>query len=87
MQEALKETKPTFVNHVKKVYENFKVDEISAKVAELVKPVCLKGVTDVEIIFQSIENLHEACLTTQGIGTFPVIIQHQVDIELCTRHF
>ena len=60
MQEALKETKPTFVNHVKKVYENFKVDEISAKVAELVKPVCLKGVTDVEIIFQSIENLHEA---------------------------
>ena len=59
-REALKETKPTFVNHVKKVYENFKVDEISAKVAELVKPVCLKGVTDVEIIFQSIENLHEA---------------------------
>ena len=59
-REALKKTKPTFVNHVKKVYENFKVDEISAKVAELVKPVCLKGVTDVEIIFQSIENLHEA---------------------------
>ena len=59
-REALKETKPTFVNHVKKVYENFKVDEISAKIAELVKPVCLKGVTDVEIIFQSIENLHEA---------------------------
>ena len=69
-REALKETKPTFVNHVKKVYENFKVDEISAKVAELVKPVCLKGVTDVEIIFQSIENLHEALPTTQGLVFF-----------------
>ena len=41
-REALKETKPTFVNHVKIVYENFKVDEISAKVDELVKPVCQK---------------------------------------------
>lgn len=59
-REALKETKPCLVNHVKRVYENFKVTEISAKVAELVKPKCLDGVTDVQIVFQGIENLHEA---------------------------
>ena len=59
-RESLKETKPSFVNEVKRVYENFEVSEISAKVAELVKPPCLDGITDVEIVFQSIENLHEA---------------------------
>ena len=59
-REALKGSKPAFVNHVKRVYENFKVKEISAKVAELVKPKCLDGITDVEIVFQGIENLHEA---------------------------
>ena len=42
------------------VYENFKTSEISAKVADLVKPKCLDGVTNVEVIYQSIENLHEA---------------------------
>ena len=49
-----------FENQVKRVYENFEPSEISAKVAELVKPKCLDGVTEVEIIYQSIENLHEA---------------------------
>ncbi len=65
-REALGDSKPCFVNHVKKVYENFEVDEISAKVAELVKPPCLNGVTDVKIVFQSIENLHEALPDHQG---------------------
>tara|TARA_B100001093_G_C26830913_1_gene1016065 strand:- start:33 stop:1952 length:1920 start_codon:yes stop_codon:yes gene_type:complete len=59
-KEALDEKKPTFINHVKKIYENFKTSEISAKVADLVKPKCLDGVTNVEVIYQSIENLHEA---------------------------
>ena len=59
-REALEETKPVFENQVKRVYENFEPSEISAKVAELVKPKCLDGVTEVEIIYQSIENLHEA---------------------------
>ena len=59
-REALEETKPVFENQVKRVYENFEPSELSAKVAELVKPKCLDGVTEVEIIYQSIENLHEA---------------------------
>ena len=59
-REALKDPKPKLVNHVKRVYENFTASEISAKVAELVKPDCLNGTTEVEVVYQSIENLHEA---------------------------
>ena len=59
-REALKDSKPKLENHVKRVYENFTASEISAKVAELVKPDCLNGTTEVEVVYQSIENLHEA---------------------------
>ena len=59
-REALKDPKPKLENHVKRVYENFTALEISAKVAELVKPDCLNGTTEVQVVYQSIENLHEA---------------------------
>ena len=59
-KEALKEPKAKLENHVKRVYENFTASEISAKVAELVKPDCLNGTTEVKVVYQSIENLHEA---------------------------
>lgn len=48
------------VNHVKKVYENFTPKEISSKIAELVKPQELNGEPEIEVIYQGIENLHEA---------------------------
>ena len=59
-QEALKTPQSKPVNYVKRVYENFTVDQISQKVAELVAPVALNEVTKVEILYQSVENLHEA---------------------------
>ncbi len=59
-KEALKESNPKLKNHVKRVYENFTASEISAKVAELVKPDCLNGSTQVKVVYQSIENLHVA---------------------------
>ena len=59
-KEALKEPKSKLENHVKRVYENFTASEIASKVAELVKPDCLNGTTEVKIVYQSIENLHEA---------------------------
>ena len=37
-REALKETRPNLVNHVKKVYENFTQRKFLQKVAELVTP-------------------------------------------------
>jgi amidophosphoribosyltransferase len=59
-REALNTPQPKPVNYVKRVYENFTVDQISQKVAELVAPVALNEVTKVEILYQSVENLHEA---------------------------
>ena len=53
-------------NYVKRVYENFTASEISAKVAQLVKPECLNGTTEVQIVYQSIENLHEALSDHSG---------------------
>ena len=50
------------------MYENFTASEISTKVAELVKPECLNGTTGVQIIYQSIENLHEALRDHWEIG-------------------
>jgi len=51
--------KEQIVNAVKKIYEPFTYEEISSKVAELVKPKEIKA--QVEVIFQKLEDLHEAC--------------------------
>ena len=74
-RESLKDPKPKLENHVKRVYENFTVTEISAKIAELVKPDCLNGKTEVNVVYQSIENLHEALPDHSGdwyfTGNYP----------------
>ena len=74
-REALRDSNPKLENHVKRVYENFTASEISAKVAQLVKPECLNGTTEVQIVYQSIENLHEALPDHSGdwyfTGNYP----------------
>ena len=52
------------MNHVKKVYAPFTDDQLSIKVAELLRPKDLNA--DLEIIFQSIDALHEACPDHKG---------------------
>jgi amidophosphoribosyltransferase len=44
------------INHVKRIYDAFSTDEISAKITELLTPPELKG--KVEILFQDLEGLH-----------------------------
>ncbi len=48
------------VNHVRKIYEPFAAEEISKKIAELVAPKPNGWRGEVELVFQSIENLHRA---------------------------
>ena len=48
------------VNHVRRIYDPFTPEEISAKIVELVRPKNLEWKGEFEIIFQSIENLHAA---------------------------
>lgn len=51
-------------NQVKFLYDQFTEEQISRKISQLVKPENI--VPDVEIIYQSIEDLHEACPDHQG---------------------
>ncbi len=46
-------------NYVKEIYAPFTDDEISAKIGEIVTPKHLKA--DVEIVYQTVKNLHKAC--------------------------
>jgi len=56
--------KEEIVNYVKEIYKPFKAEEVSAKIAELLKPDDCKA--EVEIIYQTIENLHVACPNDTG---------------------
>ncbi|WP_349315740.1 amidophosphoribosyltransferase [Chitinophaga sp. MM2321] len=60
-------------NVVKNIYKPFTPEEISAKIAEILTPVGLKA--KIEVIYQSIESLHEACPNNLGdwyfTGNYP----------------
>ena len=51
-------------NYVKEIYAPFTDEEISVKIAHLLTPISLKS--KVEIIYQSVENLHIACPDNLG---------------------
>jgi amidophosphoribosyltransferase len=65
--------KEEIVNYVKEIYRQFKAEEVSAKIAQMLKPEGCKA--EVEIIYQTIENLHEACPNDTGdwyfTGNYP----------------
>jgi amidophosphoribosyltransferase len=52
------------INHVKEIYEPFTVKEISQKVAVMLKTPEIKA--EIDIIYQTIENLHRACPNDMG---------------------
>ncbi len=54
----------SMVNYVKEIYEPFTVKEISVKIAELLKTSEIKA--EIDIIFQTVENLHRACPNDTG---------------------
>ena len=55
----LKKPVEEMVNMVKKIYKPFTPEEISAKISSMLKSDEIKS--EVKIVFQSIESLHEAC--------------------------
>lgn len=60
-------------NYVKDVYKPFTAEEISDKIAQMLKTKDIKA--DVEVIYQSIEGLHKACPNNLGdwyfTGNYP----------------
>lgn len=61
------------VNVVKEVYQPFTAEDISKKISQLLTPVGINA--EVEIIYQSIEGLHNACPNNTGdwyfTGNYP----------------
>lgn len=51
--------KEKIINHVKRIYEPFTDDQISAKISEMLKPADCNA--EVEIIYNTVDNLHKAC--------------------------
>lgn len=66
-------SKEEMVNYVREIYRPFTAEQISAKIAELLKPEDCKA--EVEIVYQTIENLHKACPNDLGdwyfTGNYP----------------
>ncbi len=61
------------INHVKDVYKPFTADQISAKIAQMLKTEEINA--EVEVIYQTIEGLHKACPNHTGdwyfTGNYP----------------
>ena len=57
--EELRKPDAEQVNCTRAIYQPFTADEISRKIADMLKPVDLKA--DLELVFQSLEGLHAAC--------------------------
>jgi amidophosphoribosyltransferase len=62
-------------NYVKAIYEPFTVEEISEKIADIVKPKNLKA--ELAIVYQTVENLNKACPNDTGdwyfTGNYPTL--------------
>ena len=63
------------VNYVKELYAPFTPEQISQKITQLLRPEAMK--CDLDIIFQSVENLHKACPKNLGdwyfTGDYPTV--------------
>lgn len=60
----LEKPKEEQVNVVRELYAQFTADEISDKIAELIRPKNLKA--ELKLIYQSIEGLHQSCPNNLG---------------------
>ena len=85
---------PGTVNHVRKIYEPFTPAEISAKIVELVYPRGIEWQGPVQIIYQTIENLHAAVPHHTGdwyfTGRYPTPggyrVVHQAYVNYFEKH-
>jgi amidophosphoribosyltransferase len=63
-KEELAKPHGDIINHVKELYAQYTPDQISAKISEIVRPKQIFA--DVQIIYQTVENLHLACPKNLG---------------------
>ena len=76
---------PASLNHVRNIYEPFTVDEINAKIVEMLRPEGMQS--PVELVFQSIDGLHHACPNHPGDWYFTGHYPTPGGIRLCNKAF
>ncbi|MCF0197876.1 MAG: amidophosphoribosyltransferase, partial [Bacteroidaceae bacterium] len=78
-------TGPADVNHVKEIYAPFTDEEIADKIAQLLTPADID--IPVEIIFQSVDGLHQACPQHPGDWYFTGDYPTQGGLHLLCRAY
>ena len=78
-------TEPTRENYVRFIYAPFTVDKINSKIVEMLRPEGMQA--PVELVFQSIEGLHEACPHHPGDWYFTGHYPTPGGIRLCNEAF
>ena len=78
-------TDPLSANHVRAIYAPFTVEEINRKIVEILRPEDMQA--PVELVFQSIEGLHEACPRHPGDWYFTGHYPTPGGIRLCNGAF
>ena len=84
-KEELKKPKEGMVNYVRDIYKPFTVDEINTKIVEMLRPTGMT--TPVELVFQSIEGLHEAIPNHKGDWYFTGNYPTPGGVKLVNRAF
>jgi amidophosphoribosyltransferase len=76
---------------VKKIYEPFTPEEISARITKLVSPTIGSWTGQIEIIFQKVENLHAALPNHRGdwyfTGDYPTPGGYRVVNQAYVNYF
>ena len=91
MQQLLAETyrackaEPLESNHVRDIYAPFTVHEINNRIVEMLRPKGMQA--PVELVYQSIEGLHEACPRHAGDWYFTGHYPTLGGIRLCNEAF
>ncbi|MCK8621343.1 amidophosphoribosyltransferase [Prevotella sp. E13-27] len=72
-------------NHVRALYEPFTIEEINEKIVEMLRPEGMQA--PIELVFQSIEGLHEACPNHPGDWYFNGHYPTPGGTRLCNEAF
>jgi amidophosphoribosyltransferase len=81
----------SMVNHVRRIYEPFTAAQISAKIVELVLPRNIEWSGPVQIVYQTVENLHAAVPNHTGdwyfTGRYPTAGGYRVVNQAYVNYF
>ena len=84
-KEELRKPKAEMCCPVKNLYKPFTVEELNRKMVEMLRPEGMQ--TPIELVFQSIEGLHEACPNHKGDWYFTGDYPTPGGVKLCNQAF